>query len=424
MLRGSLLIKMQVDAAVPVTPPPFALLPGMANADVALDFTKSNEIKVFNRAIEGNATKFDLKEGNLMFFIECIKERFRIYNWTSVVTVPDAEGEDREVLESYGLVTLEDCQAHAEQYINEETRQAQNSMMLYQYIINSLSDQAKIIVYANPDLYTIDGQPSGICLLKVIIGKSTIDTIATIDLLQNSLQNLEQKMIDLKSNIKEFNLYVTQKRSALIARGHPPTELKRHLFKAYLKCGDEEFIRFINMKKDQYEEGEPISEDELMSKALAKYELKVENKTWNVADAHKERIIALEAQVKQLKQGSSGSPTSTTRSSRSTKASDDKFAWKKERPKSTDPQSKTFNKKRYHWCEKHGMWSIHTPEQCFLKDKTVSSNLVTNNGASGFSQSDSASNRSPQLTVARAMTAVASTTANMSALSVDDDIFD
>jgi hypothetical protein len=413
-----------VGVAAPVVPPPFALLPGMANADVALDFTKSNDIKLFNRAIEGNSTKFDLKEDNLMVFIECIKERCRIYNWTEVVTVPDSDGEERDVLDSYGLVTIEDCQAHAEQYINEETRQAQNSMMLYQYIINSLSDQAKIIVYANPDLYTIDGQPSGICLLKVIIGKSTIDTIATIDLLQNSLQNLEQKMIDVKSNIKEFNLYVTQKRSALIARGHPPTELKRHLFKAYLKCGDEEFIRFINMKKDQYEEGEPITEDELMSKALAKYELKVENKTWNVTDAHKERIIALEAQVKLLKQGSSGSSSGAARSPRSTKSTNDQFAWKKDRPKATEPQSKMYNKKRYHWCEKHGMWSIHTPEQCFLKDKVVSSNSATNSTSGDATQTGNAANASPQLTVARAMTAVASTNSNVSNLSVDDDIFD
>ena len=396
-------------AAVPVPPPPppvvpapFALLPGFANAEVALDFTKGNDIKLFNRAIEGNSTKFDLQEDNLMVFLESIKEKSRIYNWTEVTNVPDSTGIVRDVLESYGLVTLTDCQAHAEQYINDETRQAQNSMMMYLYIVNSLSDQAKIIVFASPDQYTIDGRPSGISLLKVIIGKSTIDTIATIDLLQNSLQNLEQKMMDYKSNIREFNLYVTQKRSALIARGHPPTELKRQLFKAYLKCGDEEFNRFINMKKDQYEEGEPITEDELMSKALAKYELKVENKSWNVADAHKERIMALEAQVKSLKVNGSGNSASP---SRTPKTGPDPFAWKKVKPGVNDPQSKNVNKRKYHWCNKHAMWSIHTPEQCFLKDTIAPSATV------------------PELSVVKSLAAIAATQDD-AAMSVDEDMFE
>jgi hypothetical protein len=211
-------------------------------------------------------------------------------------------------------------------------------------------------------------------------------------------------MVDLKSNIKEFNLYVTQKRSALIARGQPPTELKRQLFKAYLKCGDEEFIRFINMKKDQYEEGEPIAEDELMSKALTKYELKVENKTWNVADAHKERIIALEAQVRSLK---AITPSGNTTNASTRKA--DAFAWKKVKPNANEPQSKSVNKKKYHWCDKHAMWSIHTPEQCFLKD-SASPSATPNKGP-------------PELTVAKSLAAVAATQGNME-MSVDDDLFE
>ena len=194
-------------AAVPVPPPPpppvvpapFALLPGFANADVALDFTKGNDIKLFNRAIEGNSTKFDLQEDNLMVFLEAIKEKSRIYNWSHVIEVPDSTGVNRDVLESYGLVTLTDCQAHAEQYINDQTRQAQNSMMMYLYIVNSLSDPAKIVVFASPDQYTIDGRPSGICLLKVIIGKSTIDTIATIKKTSIALLSLIMDLISLKS---------------------------------------------------------------------------------------------------------------------------------------------------------------------------------------------------------------------------------
>ncbi len=165
------------------------------------------------------------------------------------------------------------------------------------------------------------------------------------------------------------------------------------------------------MKKDQYEEGEPITEDELMSKALAKYELKVENKTWNVADAHKDRIIALEAQVKSLKATSnSGSNhiNTPTRGARSgTTNSTDAFAWKKIKPSASEPQTKTVNKKKYHWCGKHSMWSIHTPEQCFLKESVV----------------PSTTNRTPELTVVRSLAAVAATQ-DTPILEVDKDLFE
>jgi hypothetical protein len=63
---------------------------------------------------------------------------------------------------------------HATTYINAQTRQGQNSMILYIFFCGALTKQAKTIVMPEPDAYSIEGEPSGICFLKLIIGKGTI----------------------------------------------------------------------------------------------------------------------------------------------------------------------------------------------------------------------------------------------------------
>jgi hypothetical protein len=67
-----------------------------------------------------------------------------------------------------------------------------------------LSHDAKNIIMANSETYTIAGQPSGACFLKMIIGKSMVDTIATVNVLQNSIANLQSKMKELKGDVKSL----------------------------------------------------------------------------------------------------------------------------------------------------------------------------------------------------------------------------
>jgi hypothetical protein len=43
-------------------------------------------------------------------------------------------------------------------------------MMLYQFINNSLTDAARLAILADKDLYNVNGHPSGVCFLKVVIG--------------------------------------------------------------------------------------------------------------------------------------------------------------------------------------------------------------------------------------------------------------
>jgi hypothetical protein len=144
--------------------------------------------------------------------------------------------------------------------------------------------------------WSVLGQPSGPCFLNVIIGKATVNTIATVKVLRNSIANLVVKMSEFNRNVKFFNNHVTYLNNALASRMEPVPELMMNLFKGYSSAADYDFVRYIQNKKDAYEDGATMSVEQLMSAALNKYELKVEDGRWSVPDKKDDRIIALKAE--------------------------------------------------------------------------------------------------------------------------------
>jgi hypothetical protein len=46
-------------------------------------------------------------------FLEQVGERTRIFNWDSLLTVSDAKGVARSLLNSYGMLTMDECRTHA-----------------------------------------------------------------------------------------------------------------------------------------------------------------------------------------------------------------------------------------------------------------------------------------------------------------------
>ena len=103
----------QQNAAAAAT---FALLPGASNTN-SLDWTKAEAMKLFNKAVASLDSKFSLIEDTLRTFIEQVRERARIYNWDTLLTVADTGGTDRNILDNYGMLTIENCQAHANNHV-------------------------------------------------------------------------------------------------------------------------------------------------------------------------------------------------------------------------------------------------------------------------------------------------------------------
>jgi hypothetical protein len=119
-----------------------------------------------------------------------------------------------------------------------------------------------------------------------------------------------------------------------------------------------------------------------MMSALNKYELRIENGTWNALSQKDERIIALQAQINSL---AKPKETKTSKKKSKAKAKDgevDDYAWKKVHP-SNGETKKIVKGKTYHWCPKHSAWTIHAPDQCNLSSvPTPPTSKVSNDGPS------------------------------------------
>jgi hypothetical protein len=203
----------------------------------------------------------------------------------------------RNLIEAYGAMSLAECRAHAASYIGNPDRTAQDSGMMFMFLQASLTDASNSIILINPADYTVNNEPSGPCFIKVIIGKATANTIATVNVLRQSISNLVPNMAELNSNIKLFKNQVTYLKNMLTSRMEQVPELMMNIFKRYASATDDNFVRYIQNKRDAYEDGATMSVEQLMSAALNKYELKMEDKSWSVTDKKDDRIIALEAEL-------------------------------------------------------------------------------------------------------------------------------
>jgi hypothetical protein len=349
--------------APPAPPGPFALFPGQA-IQVPLDFTKAEDRKTFRTATLGTMNKFDMKEEHLRVFLDRVQERVRHYDWQGVVMVPDANGVQRDLLTHYGQVTIDDVRAHAQGYVGAQNRDAQNSIMLQQFLANSLTDDAHLMMVSASELYLVNGTPVGALFLKALIGRASIDTRAKVLLLRESISHLYLKMNELKGNVREFNQYVSEHVAALSGRGHTVDELVTHLFRAYEQVPDAHFGRYIESVRDRYDaEIEDYTATQLMQLAVNKYDLLVQRNAMPTED-NSEKTVALETQVKQLK-GKQGKG----KNGKKKKYDKDAYAWKLI-PPTNGELNKVVNKKTYNWCPHHKAWTIHSPAQCKMSGGT------------------------------------------------------
>jgi hypothetical protein len=130
------------------------------------------------------------------------------------------------------------------------------------------------------------------CFLKVIIGKAVLDTMASVNTLQVAIRNLDRKLIELHSNLKQFNHYVNQQLTGLTARGEAVAVLLMSLFEAYLGASDDSFVKYIRIRQYSHIDGSaPLSPEKLMALALAQYEYYLDQGTWNAPTKKDKKII-------------------------------------------------------------------------------------------------------------------------------------
>ena len=348
----------------------FALAPALANNDI-IDYTAPAGAKLFKAGTDPLPSTFDCTAVNLQLFLDQLKDKPSIYAWTSILEV-----DSKNLIDHNGELTYDSVRYHAERYVLSSTRMAQDSFMMYNCIMNSLSDAAQKQVRnrAMVTPFSIGGRGSGALLLKVVIMVSHVDTRATVTAVRTKLSSLDKAMRDHDSKVEDFNNHVLTLVAQLHARGEQMHDLLVNLFKGYKACKDSEFVEYIKKKEDMYEEGGNIDYNQLMDWAVNKYKARKEAGTWCQRTTEEEIIIALQAQVKDLmkasiqsnKSDSQKSGTGTKmgqtgkKTSKKCKKRTKREDWITIQPKGDEKTSKQVNGKTYHWCPNHKAWTRHT----------------------------------------------------------------
>ena len=170
--------------AAAVTPPahvaPFARAPGLANPAALIDYTTSVGIKVYQAGVQPLPIPFDIPSGRIVPFMTQLRERARNMGWDSVVTFNDGVV-DRNILTQYGIITRAQITAQAAMWISNNDRQAQNNAMLYDCIMNSLTEVSRILIATELQDSMVNDLPCGALLLKIVLNRAILDNQATVD---------------------------------------------------------------------------------------------------------------------------------------------------------------------------------------------------------------------------------------------------
>jgi len=242
---------------------------------------------------------------SLKVFLSHLSDRAIQYGWEDILYVPediaDANTEYNDLLSNYGMVTLAQIADHAATYAETDTRSAQNSMMLYQCLSNSITKEVKAKTMLRQNEYYVGNTPCGAAYLKIIIREAQIDTRATVLHLRGKLSSLDSYISTISYDIVKFNEYVKDLMDSLTARGETTHDLLANLFKAYKSVKDCDFTTYIKKKEDEYEGGQDLDIDMLMLQASNKYKTMVQTGSWNAPSLEEEKILALESQIQKLK---------------------------------------------------------------------------------------------------------------------------
>ena len=380
---------------------PFLRTPLRSGIANTLDFGTKEGRKYYEqatRSLFSTDEKFDVEPGRFQLFVNLLHTRARdlgmLENGANcMVSIPAPPGGVAppavNMITDYGRLTLEQIKAYETTFIGLNTRNSQNSKMLHDLIMNSLSPTGiqRIQIWTNDT--KVNGEDAGGCLFKVVIRESYLDLNAIVTTLRLNLTNLDRYIETNGSDIVAFNSYVQSQVDGLASRGHTSLDLIVNLFKGYKAVKDDRFQDYIQKIEDGHEDGSIVitSANELMVRAVNFYKKQVTRDEWEQPTQQQKEVLALQAEVlhlkKQTKSGKQGEKPKGKEQvhKKGTKAkSDNAVKQKPERPEwlkaHTAPKAdnvhkyRSWNGTKWYWCDEAtggkcgGKWRTHKPSDC------------------------------------------------------------
>ncbi|NER25785.1 MAG: hypothetical protein F6J96_34850 [Symploca sp. SIO1C2] len=324
---------------------------------------------------------FDVEPGNFQAFMNRLSDRADSIGFTKSngIAIVKVGGKDVNVIADYGAASYDEIATHEKALLTKNDRKTQDSKMLHDLLVNSLSTEGykRIQVWRDQYIFVLTDSSTppverkyyaGLCLLKVIVRESYLDSNATVTQLKLQLGQLHVYIEENGSDIVAFNAHVKAIIDGLSARGESSSDLLPNLFKGYKRVSDKGFRSYITAIENNHDDGtKAIDPSTLMVKAQAYYKKRLtttESEPWDV-DQNSQKIMALEAKIRELSKKREKGP----------KLDADKPAatpkWKKENVKPSNVNEvKEWMGRKWYWCGHEtggkcgGKWRNHMPQQC------------------------------------------------------------
>lgn len=198
-------------------PVPFARNPALATPGI-INMRSKEGIKPHGKGTKSlhldPEKRFCGEVAGLFDFLESLSHKACNFGWTrdpgGILMIPGdpvdpAVGTPVNLLTSFGLRTHDQVSACEETFCNSPTRRSQDSDMLFECIMNSLSDVGQNKVNLHKTKFIINGTPCGVLLLKVLIQVSAIDTNATVSSIRSQMGDLHACIIEVGCDTVKFN---------------------------------------------------------------------------------------------------------------------------------------------------------------------------------------------------------------------------
>lgn len=391
-------------------PPTVAFSLAAGSNGKLIDYASREGMRIAEGAKAPLKPDFNLKADNLQVFVTSVHDRGEEYGYNlddGILNVPNAAGEKGNICIAYSMRTIEEVRNHAAGYVFQQTRKAQDSVNLYQCLMNSLASEAKATILQFQDEYTlVDPANSkrklkpGALLLRVMVRESHIDTKFTSREVRLQLSSLDIFMVKCGSDIDVFNKHVNRLLMKLAAREEVTEDLHANILKGYKACGDKKFRDYVDRQEERIDDGEDIPPPVLMSRCLTKYQMSVQREEWQAPSADEDKIIALQAQLKAQIAKLQAMTATTTQEQvplQRPKGRRKREPWMDVPIKAGESTTKVVNEVEYKYCDLH-KWCHHITADC--------KNIERNKEAPAADTKPSAQKEGPKLVISQALKAL------------------
>ena len=151
--------------------PNFALAPSLVNQDT-IDYSSPSGMNLYSQGTAAlSANLYELNPEGLHSFLSKLISRSSKMGWKNILEIPigmihESNTETRNLLDSYGEVTMEQIDLHVISYESEESRKAQDDAMMYHFLISSMDEESVSKINLYEGNFIRDGFTSGVQLLK------------------------------------------------------------------------------------------------------------------------------------------------------------------------------------------------------------------------------------------------------------------